>query len=254
MFSFDARVWCALRRVHLLGTGSTGSKSLSGFALLTQLESDLRLQYRSFRSDKASIHAYEETYAQVKEIGHNRIALVMQQQWRNVSVAAQSSLNVVGLSAWGAVLFTLRGLQPGQRGGFCAALPGEVIRMQSREHFRVRGLEPLAELLLPGRADVLPVHALSEQGFELRLDSPTLDEGQTFQAGALRLDGLELRLPHPSIVHSGPASANCWRVGARFHGLAASESRALRRWIDRVPARFAANHSAYSHSKQHRND
>ncbi len=150
------------------------------------------------------------------------------------------SLNVVAGTPDGTILFSLKNCQPDPQGHWSAALAGDMIRMQSRDHYRLSGLHtrhPQVMLRLQDGAPALPVCNLSEQGLGLRLDTPLLQPGDTHANSRLCLNEVELAVPVLTIVHSQPARYNGWRVGVHMPDLPAAQSRTLRRWLDQAQTR-----------------
>ena len=147
-------------------------------------------------------------------------------------------VNIRGLTSRGAVLFTLHLM--GQSVSICqrVSLPSEIIWIQSREHYRLSGFSgPRHHAVLHLGTDypAIPLHDLSEQGLGLRLAQPSLTTDTRFAATCqLEIDGLSLPLPHLQVMHCDPVAGQRWRIGARFSGLSAAESRQLRHWINTV--------------------
>lgn len=175
-------------------------------------------------------------YARLRRVDDFGIAMTLGLPASHSLEWAQSSVNVTASTRHGKVFFTLQVAGIDTAWVISAVIPHVVIRVQSREYYRVSGLSGphrRAILRLPDTAQTLPLHDLSEQGLGLRLDRPEFtDIGTHFQSISLDLDGQTLRLPELEIVYSGPTNAHHWRVGARMHGLSAIDSRVLRHWID----------------------
>jgi hypothetical protein len=175
-------------------------------------------------------------YAHLRRVDDSGITMTLGQQARHSLEWVKTSVNIMASTRRGKVLFTLQVTGIDMSLCLSAAMPRAVIRVQSREYYRVSvlsGRHRQALLRLPGAAQTLPVHDLSEQGLGLRLDRPELtDIGKPLLSSALELDGQTLLLPVLEIVYSGPTNGQRWRIGARIHGLSAPDGRALRHWID----------------------
>ena len=147
-------------------------------------------------------------------------------------------VNVRGLTSRGAVLFTLRLMERAASICQIVSLPREMIWVQSREHYRLSGFHGPrhhAALHLKPEYPAIPLHDLSEQGLGLRLGQPSVITDTRIEGSCeLEIDGLRLPLPHLEVMHCNPVSNQLWRVGVRFSGLSATESRKLRHWIDTV--------------------
>ncbi|MCF8167089.1 MAG: PilZ domain-containing protein [Rhodoferax sp.] len=191
------------------------------------------------------VHANDGAFfglGRVRVTQDNRVALAMKPATPRPPRMA-TRLNVIGPSGTGTVLFTLIAPEPDEQGRLCANLPGEVIRMQSRDAYRVRGFhgkKPRASLRLSEHAAALPLHDLSERGLGLRLSTPTLEEGTCYTTSTLELDTLTLPLPRLRVVYCLPAGPQHWRAGARIENLAEPQARVLRRWIDQKETRAMA--------------
>lgn len=215
-----------------------GDMVVSGARQVQQLLAELdQLEVRVHANDGAFFGV-----GRVRVTRDNRVALAMKPTAPSLSRRA-THLNVVGPSGLGTVLFTLIAPEPDDQGRLCANLPGEVIRMQSRDSYRVRGLhgkKTKVSLRVHEHAAALPLHDLSERGLGLRLSTPALEEGSCYTSSTLELDAMTLQLPRLRVVYCLPAGPQLWRVGAQIENLAESEARVLRRWIDQKETRAMA--------------
>jgi hypothetical protein len=143
-------------------------------------------------------------------------------------------VNAVGSSDRGAVMFTLE-LVPTRLGDLWrAALPAEILCVQSREHRRVevvRSLGHQAQLITARPGAVKQVLDLSESGASLDIPEPLqgpLSDGNV----VLMLDGMRIQVPRLEVVHSRALPQGGTRAGVRIEGLQGEEARSLRRWLN----------------------
>jgi hypothetical protein len=142
-------------------------------------------------------------------------------------------VNVAGVSDGGAVLFTVD-LVPTRLGDLWrAALPADVLCVQSRQYRRVgvvRSVGHHADLSLPTVAKHWQLLDLSEQGAGLGLQAPLTQEALS-EGGLLVLDGMRIRVPRIHLVHVREDKRGT-RAGLRLEGVVEHEMRALRRWLN----------------------
>lgn len=144
-------------------------------------------------------------------------------------------VNVVARTERGVTMFTLRPKACTRDGRLLAELPEALIRMQSRQHRRLRclhGRGHRAELSLQpcGNASPFELMDLSEEGACVHWRSDAPPEVQA--RGNLVIDGSNIELPRIRSVHSQLITPGVWRVGLKLEGMPPDASRLLRRWLN----------------------
>ena len=165
------------------------------------------------------------------------VTLTLDGDLRKRALLDGADLSLTAPTSMGSVFFTLNRVRETARDYWRSALPKEVIRVQSREYFRVAGvcgLRHVARLNLPGSASVSPLDNLSETGLAFRVVCPLLVACETVGTSTLQLDCNILVLPALRIIFKESCGARQWRVGAAIDGLSQVDARVLRRWIDVV--------------------
>lgn len=165
------------------------------------------------------------------------VFLVLKLVGNNLPTNVPAIVNVTGSTRQGAVMFSLTGVRSSVPGELIALFPSQVIRIQSREYFRVLGIAGKQRQALLRRSGVtrsLLLHDLSEQGLGLRLEHPIWSGLETLSDTTLELEGQPLEVPVLQIVYNGLSGTRGWRVGARIHGMSEEDCRSLRRWINKA--------------------
>jgi hypothetical protein len=144
-------------------------------------------------------------------------------------------VNVTASAENGLLLFTLGPLTRQAPGRLSCDWPHQLIRVQSRRHFRVKvlaGLQPRATLALPGVHSALHLQDLSEEGVGFLLDGTGVAPGCRYAGATLTLDRDIIVVPWVQVVHCRllAGESRC-AVGAQLMDLAAEDTRRLRRWM-----------------------
>ena len=157
------------------------------------------------------------------------------------SDAALASMNVSAASEFGVLLFSLSGAKLQGHWLLGAKLPTELIRMQSRRHFRLcgqgkSGLLQQASISWPGLEGALALRDLSEEGAGLLLMRQAWPGPAHIKQARLQLGQEQLPIPLLQVVHerrlnAATAAADCSSVGTRLIGLQPQDLRSLRRWL-----------------------
>ena len=156
------------------------------------------------------------------------------------SEAALASMNVSAASEFGVLLFSLSGAKLQGNWLLGAKPPAELIRMQSRRHFRLCGQGKLgllqqASISWPGLAGPLPLRDLSEEGACLLLTRKEWRGPSQVKQARLQLGQEQLPIPLLQVVHerllNAATEAHCCSVGTRLVGLQPQHLRSLRRWL-----------------------
>lgn len=149
--------------------------------------------------------------------------------------AAPASVNVTASAETGLLLFTLGPLTPQAPGCLSCDWPQQLIQVQSRRHFRARvltGSQHRATLSLPGAPSALRLQDLSEAGVGLVLDGAGVAPGSRYAGATLSLGREAITVPWVQVVQCRPcAGEDRWAVGAQLMGLAAEDTRRLRRFM-----------------------
>lgn len=144
-------------------------------------------------------------------------------------------VNVVARSERGITMFTVKTGSSDNQSLWRAQPPSDLIRMQSRQHRRVRCVQRglhRAELLLLS-SETLPTIELvdlSEEGAGVVLQGTELHS--LHMSGQLKLDDQLIDLPKITPVHHRALGAGRWRIGLRLEGMTPDASRFLRRWLN----------------------
>lgn len=148
---------------------------------------------------------------------------------------APALVNVTASADAGLLLFTLGPLTLQAPGRLSCDWPHQLIRVQSRRHFRVKilaGTRHRATLALPGVSGALHLQDLSEEGVGFLLDGTGVPPGRRYAGATLTLDREAITVPWVQVVHCRPLVGDaCCAVGAQLMDLAADDIRRLRRWI-----------------------
>lgn len=149
-------------------------------------------------------------------------------------------INATASGPDGLVLFTLQTGMVDASGRVSAAWPDQMIRVQSRRHFRLSalgGAQRRAWLRWQVMDVGLPVRDLSEDGVCVEVATGMNSGLEPLRAAQLHLDGEVLDVPVLEVVHTrtGRHGAPTW-VSARMVGLGEAQRRALRRWMAAMQA------------------
>ena len=177
------------------------------------------------------------TSARLRGLSATDVTLTFDGDQRKRALLEGTDLSLTASTRAGSVFFTLNKVQETARGCWRSALPKEVIRVQSREYFRVTcvgGPRHMASLKLPGAASALLLDNLSETGLGLRVACPVLQPCETVADSTLQLDGNSISLPALRIIFNATSGATHWRIGAAIDGLSQGDARTIRRWIHSV--------------------
>jgi hypothetical protein len=154
------------------------------------------------------------------------------------SLLRQGPINISAASEAGVLLFSLKGARLMGQWLVASHLPTELIRMQSRRHFRLcgkgsQGLLQGAGIRWDGSPGLLALRDLSEEGAGLLLRARDWQGPHHIKRASLLLDDDELPIPMLQVVHKHPLSSSAAHssVGARMVGLQAEHLRLLRRWL-----------------------
>lgn len=145
------------------------------------------------------------------------------------------ALNVCALRQQGAAMFSVQACQTCVANTWRAALPQEIIRMQSRQHRRiacVAGPLHAASIKLPEAWAHATLRDLSEEGIGLRWHQPPSPGLSQIDNAVLILDGAAIALPTLQIVHHKQCGPADWHIGAHMAGVAPATQRLVRRWLD----------------------
>jgi hypothetical protein len=156
-----------------------------------------------------------------------------------LSETALLRINISAASEAGVLMFSLHGARIIGNWLVAAKLPTELLRMQSRRHFRLCGKGSLgllqhASISCPGLAQTLALRDLSEEGAGLLLLAQEWQGPTDLKQARLHLGQVDLPIPLLQVVHKrllSAAAANCCTVGARLVGIQPEHIRSLRRWL-----------------------
>ncbi|MCV2368865.1 PilZ domain-containing protein [Roseateles oligotrophus] len=155
------------------------------------------------------------------------------------SEAALARVNISAASESGVLLFSLHGARIIGNWLVAANLPTELLRMQSRRHFRLcgkgsMGLLQHASISCQGLTEKLALRDLSEEGAGLLLKAKEWQGPTDLKQVRLHLGQDDLPIPLLQVVHKRlltVAAGNCCTVGARLIGIQPEHIRSLRRWL-----------------------
>lgn len=149
-------------------------------------------------------------------------------------------VNLIAASSQGMLMFSLHELRQKADGLWSAPLPSQIVRVQSRRHYRVHGIAGPTHRALLELADVaepLALRDLSEEGCSMVWPGPGESLMASQHQARLYLDEQRLQVPCVQILHpcTSPGQAACV-LGAQLIGLAPPDAQRLRQWLSRVQA------------------
>ncbi len=156
------------------------------------------------------------------------------------ALAPPRRVNLIAASSQGVLMFSLHDLRQTADGRWSGPLPGQILRVQSRRHYRVHGIAGpthRAILELSEQAKPLALRDLSEEGCSMVWEGAPDALASSQQHARLYLDEQRLEVPCVQIVHRGASAGRAGSVlGAQLIGLAPPDAQRLRQWLSRVQA------------------
>ncbi|MDC8772972.1 PilZ domain-containing protein [Roseateles albus] len=153
------------------------------------------------------------------------------------ALAGRGMVNISAASESGVLMFSLHGARLLGNWLVAAQLPTELIRMQSRRHFRLSGRAGQlqnASISWPGSPRPLALQDLSEEGAGLVLMAREWKGASQLKQVTLVLGQDALPVPLLQVVHERPLLASAApysTIGARLIGIKPEHIRSLRRWL-----------------------